>query len=191
MTDELTLRLPRLLLRDFREDDLDAVHGYASDPEVVRYVPWGPNRLDDTRAFLREAAARRAESPRQRFMLAIVLGSEDRLIGGCGLHIAEPEHAGAFIGYVLNRRDWGHGYAAETARGLLALGFEQLGLHRIWAVCDPANTASARVLEKIGMRREAHLREHRWEKGRWADEWLYAILEREWHRGRGDTMNAS
>jgi len=73
-------------------------------------------------------------------------------------------------------------YATEAARALLTFGFGQLRLHRIFATCDPANTASARVLEKIGMQREGLLREHEWVKGRWRDSFLYAILDHEWKK---------
>lgn len=184
MTEGIVLATPRLRLREYTDDDFPAVHAYASDAEVTRYMRWGPNSEEDTRAFLRLGAAQRGERPRRHFDLAITLAADGRLVGGGGLHVAEPEHRGAFMGYVLHRDHWGRGYASEAARAMLAFGFERLGLHRIWAVCDPANTISARVLEKIGMRREGHLREHRWEKGRWVDELLYAVLADEWARAR-------
>jgi RimJ/RimL family protein N-acetyltransferase len=170
--------LPRLLLRELEGGDWEAVHAYAVDDAVVRYMPWGPNTPTQTRDFLRLAAEHRRERPRHHYDLAVVLAG--RLIGACGLHVSAPELDEAFIGYALSRPFWGHGYATETARGLLALGFEKLGLHRIFAVCDPANVASARVLEKAGMRREGHLREHRWQKGQWCDSLLFAMLRREW-----------
>jgi RimJ/RimL family protein N-acetyltransferase len=62
---------------------------------------------------------------------------------------------------------------------VLHFGFRQLDLHRIYATCRPANVASQRVLEKVGMHREGHLRRHRWMKGRWQDSYLYAILKDE------------
>lgn len=85
-------------------------------------------------------------------------------------------------GYCLNRNFWGKGYATETAKVLLRFGFDQLNLHRIFATCDPANIASAHVLEKIGMQLEGHLREHKWAKGKWCDSLLYAILDYEWKK---------
>ena len=85
-------------------------------------------------------------------------------------------------GYCLNRDYWGHGYATEAAQAVISFGFEQLGLHRIFAICDPCNVASWRVLARAGMRREGHLLEDRWQKGQWRDSYLYAILEREWER---------
>ena len=83
------------------------------------------------------------------------------------------------ICYELDPRYWGCGYATEAARALLAFGFKELGLHRIWARCIAENVAS-RVLEKISIRQEGRLREKEWMKGRWWDTLLYTILEHEW-----------
>lgn len=175
-----TLGTERLSLREFEESDLQAVHEYASDPKVVRYMGWGPNTEKDTREFLQRAFEQRQKQPRSGYGLAVILKAESRLIGSGGIHIANPDHKEAELGYCFNRYFWGQGYATEAARAFVAFGFEELGLHRIYATCDPANVASARVMEKIGMQREGHLREHRWMKGRWRDSYLYAILEQEW-----------
>jgi RimJ/RimL family protein N-acetyltransferase len=176
----IDLRLPRLRLREWREDDWPQAHEYASDPEVVRYMDWGPNIEEETRAFIRGAVEARQASPRMHYDLAVALAGSDRVIGGCRLWIESTEHRDASIGYSLARAHWGQGYASELARGLLAFGFETLGLHRIWAIVEPENAASARVLEKAGMQREGRLRDHRHAKGRWRDSLLYAILAPEW-----------
>jgi RimJ/RimL family protein N-acetyltransferase len=179
MTD-VDLRLPRLRLREWREEDWPQAHVYASDPEVVRYLDWGPNTEEETRAFIRETMQARQASPRTRHDLAVALAENDRVIGGCRLWIESLQHRDGSIGYSLARAHWGQGYASELARGLLAFGFETLGLHRIWAIVEPDNLASAHVLEKAGMRREGHLRDHRHAKGRWRDSLLYASLAPEW-----------
>jgi len=175
-----SLETDRLTLREFKERDWQAVHAYASDPEVVRHVEWGPNTEEDTRAFIQRALAQQQEQPRSNYGFAVVLKKQDLLIGACGIRISNPDQREGWIGYVFNRRFWGQGYATEAARALVAFGFDQLDLHRIFATCDPANVASARVLEKTGMRCEGHLREHKWQKGRWRDSLLYAILDHEW-----------
>ncbi|MDI6856799.1 MAG: GNAT family protein [Dehalococcoidia bacterium] len=174
----LSLPTPRLVLRDFEESDFAAVHRYGSDPEVARLVPWGPNHRRDTRRFLRQAIAARGREPRKRYDLAIVLKPDGVLIGGCGIQVL-PDSQGE-IGYAVARDFWGRGYATEAAYRLLAFGFRGLDLHRIFATCDVENVASWQVLEKLGMRREGHLREDRLQKGRWRDSYLYAILEQEW-----------
>jgi len=178
----MTLTTDRLILRPYRESDFEAVHEYGSDPEVVRYTSFGPNTEEDTRSFLRRALEAAQEEPRLDYGFAIILQAENRLIGGCGLHRSGTHPRIAELGYVLHRNYWGRGYATEAARALLAFGFEELSLHRIFARCDPANVASARIMEKIGMQREGHLREAEWHKERWWDLLLYAILDYEWKR---------
>jgi ribosomal-protein-alanine N-acetyltransferase len=173
------IRTERLVLRDFEEADWKSVHDYASDLEVVRYVDWGPNTIEETKSFIQRAIAHQHEQPRRNYDLAVALKSQKLIIGGCGIHVSNPDNREGWIGYVLNRNFWGQGYATETAKALLKFGFEQLNLHRIFATCDPANIASARVLEKIGMKREGRLREHRWAKEKWRDSLLYAILDYE------------
>jgi len=177
---ELTLTTHRLILREFREDDWVAVHEYASDPAVVRYMPWGPNREEDTQVFIQRALALQSEDPRTGYEFAVTLRPDGELIGGCGLHAMSFEHRSSFLGYCFRREAWGRGYATEAAAALLAFGFERLGLHRMSATCDTENAASARVLEKVGMRREGHFRDDTLVRGRWRDSYLYAVLAGEW-----------
>ncbi|MEM3699816.1 MAG: GNAT family N-acetyltransferase [Candidatus Bathyarchaeia archaeon] len=132
----VVIETERLRLRDFEEADWEAVHEYASDPEVVRYIDWGPNTLADTQNFIKRALARQKEQPRRGYDLAVVLKAQNRIIGGCGIHISNPENREGWIGYVLNRKFWGKGYATETAKALLKFSFEKLNLHRIFATCD-------------------------------------------------------
>jgi RimJ/RimL family protein N-acetyltransferase len=170
----------RLKMRDFTEEDWMSVHEYASDPEVTRYVDWGPNSEEDTTNFLKRALESQLSIPRESYELAVVLKKENILIGGGRISVSDPRRREGFIGYVLNRKYWGRGYATELAEALLAFGFKELGLHRIYATCDIDNTASAHVMEKIGMQREACLREYRLQGNSWCDQLIYAILDHEW-----------
>jgi ribosomal-protein-alanine N-acetyltransferase len=179
----IALLTERLLLRDFVEADWRAVHLYGSDPDVVRFMPWGPNSEEDTKAFVARALSAQADSPRTKHELAVVLREEGRLIGGCGIRVSGPADRRADMGYCLHSGFWGKGYATEVAEALLAFGFDRLALHRIIATCDVGNAASARVLEKVGMRREAYFREDSWIRGVWRDSYLYAVLEDEWRTG--------
>jgi len=184
----LTLTTERLALREFTEGDWQAVHEYASDPEVVRYMDWGPNTEKETRDFIRRAMTSRREKPRRDYEFAVILKKEDRLIDACGIHLLDPRHQEVSIGYCFNRNQWRKGYATEAARRILAFGFDELQLHRIFAACDPQNKGSVRVLEKAGMRREGRLREDKWVKGRWRDSFLYAILDDEWKTGKANRL---
>jgi RimJ/RimL family protein N-acetyltransferase len=179
-TQKCIVQIARLVLREFEAADWVAVHEYGSDPQVVRFMDWGPNTEEETLRFIQKSIGYQMEKPRIHYSLAVVVRDKSRLIGGCGVYVSNIDSREGWIGYCLNRQFWGQGYATETARALLEFGFNNLNLHRIFATCDPANIASAHILEKIGMQYEGHLRENVYCKGGWHDELLYAILEEEW-----------
>ena len=170
----------RLLLRALRADDENDIHAFASDPGVVRLMIWGPSTPDLTREFLDRALQAQAQWPRPEVVLAIELKSERRLIGSIGLRMKDEANRNADIGYVLNRKYWGHGYITESACAILEVAFKQLKLHRVWATCDTRNRSSYRVMERLGMRREGLFVKDAIEKGEWRDTYLYAILAEEW-----------
>ncbi|MEH2073601.1 MAG: GNAT family N-acetyltransferase [Nostoc sp.] len=176
----MILETHRLLMRDFVEADWQAVFAYQSDPLYLRYSYWMHRTEKDVCEFIQMFIGEQKEQPRTKFQLAVVLKEENRLIGNCGIRVNDSELREANIGYELNTQFWGQGYATEAARAILKFGFEELVMHRIWSWCVAENVASVRVLEKIGMRREGHLLEKELIKGRWCDNFLYAILDREW-----------
>lgn len=177
----MQLLTQRLLLRPFAPEDFEAVHSYASCYDNVRYMLFGPNTEQDTRAFLQHAIDWWNETPQRAYEFAVVLRDTGRLIGGCGLTV---QGTTGVLGWILHRDHWKQGYGAELGRALLRFGFDEHGLHRITATCDADNYGSYRVMERIGMRREGLFRQSR--PGRacdpfsWADEFLYAILREEW-----------
>lgn len=175
----VVLRTERLLLREFAEDDWPALHAVESRPEIARYQSFAARTEDESRACVLGALADATENPRRTWDLAVVLAENGRLVGRCGFGL-DDDRAQAMLWYTLHPDAWGRGYATEAARALVDYGFRELGLHRVWADCDPANAASWRVLERIGMRREGHVREHAFVKGEWVDSLIYAILAREW-----------
>lgn len=176
----MMLTSARLVLREFEGGDWADVLAYQSDPLYLRYTPWTYRTEEDVRNFVRIFTNWRDEQPRWKFQFAIMLRGEGRLIGNCGIRVHAPRQRQADIGYELDSRYWRKGYATEAAWTLLAFGFEELGLHRIWAQCVGENTASAHVLEKIGMRLEGRMREDEWFRNRWWDSLVFAILEYEW-----------
>jgi RimJ/RimL family protein N-acetyltransferase len=171
----------RLVLREYKADNWPAVLAYQSDPRYLRYYPWSERDAEAVREFVAWCVARQAEAPRNVFQLAITLpATGGRLLGSCGVRVNDRARREGNIGYELDPEYWGNGYATEAARAMLRYGFEQLGLHRIWAQGNADNTASAHLLEKLGMRREAHFRECDHFKGRWWDSFIYAMLDHEW-----------
>lgn len=180
----MRLTTPRLLLREFVEEDWKAVQAYQSDPLYLRYYAWEQPTQAEARAFVGRFVAQQQEQPRTKFQFAIILSEvhsgEGRLIGNCGLRATDAAAREGDIGYELDSRFWGRGYATEAACEMLRFGFEEHKLHRIGAGCVADNAGSARVLKKIGMQCEGHLREKAYFKGRWWDSLLYGILEHEW-----------
>jgi RimJ/RimL family protein N-acetyltransferase len=174
------LESERLLLREFSLSDWPAVHAYTSDPAVVQYMPFGPTTETETREHLSQCLATAAEHPRRIYELAVVLRAENHLIGTATLALDPQDRRYAAFSYLLHRQYWGQGYATEAMRTLFNFGFRVLQLHRLEDTCDTRNRASARVMEKLGMRREGHLRESFWKDGEWYDEYIYGILAREW-----------
>jgi [ribosomal protein S5]-alanine N-acetyltransferase len=170
----------RLVLREFEEADFTSTNIYERDPEVVRYQSHGVRSPAESRDYIRAVIEESRKSPRHLFDLAVTLREDGRLIGRCGMRMTAPEIREAALWYVLHPAFWRRGYITEAARALVGFGFEDLDVHRFFIDCDPQNIGSARVAQKLGMRREAHFVENAWLKGEWRDSLIYAILEREW-----------
>jgi len=162
-------------------DDLDAVHAYASREDVCRYLYGEPRSHDQAREWV-EMTAQRTSICEEGDVLGfgVVVAATRELVGDLVLKWVSQTHAQGEIGYVVHPEHAGHGYATEASAALLGIGFGDLGLHRIVGRLDARNTASARVLEKLGMRREAHLVQNEFVKGEWCDEAIYALLADEW-----------
>jgi RimJ/RimL family protein N-acetyltransferase len=175
----------RLILRPYEPGDFDALLAIESRADVNRYLYSEPRSPDEVRDILERKLAETAlRDEGDTLAVAAVLRATGATIGGCILHWASREHGLGEVGFVLHPDHHGHGYAAEAARPLIDFGFAVVGLHRIIGRLEARNVASARVLEKLGMRREALLIENEWVKGEWQSELDYAILEREWRAQR-------
>ncbi len=170
----------RLLLREFVADDWTAVHTYQSDPLYLRYYAWNERTETDVQEFVQMFLDYQQEQPRTKFQLAVILRSENKLIGNCGIRVNDLEQREANIGYELDSRYWGQGYATEAARAILQFGFSGLGMRRIWAECIADNIKSGRVLEKLGMRLETRVLAKERIKGVWRDNLIYALTANEW-----------
>ncbi|WP_211192663.1 GNAT family N-acetyltransferase [Actinoplanes sp. TBRC 11911] len=170
----------RLHLRPLRDGDETDLLDYRGRDDVNRYLESDPLTADAAPAFVAERTAlTHLTRDGDRILLGVEL--DGRLIGDVRLKSSGTlaDRQGE-IGWVFHPGYAGHGYATEAARALVRLGFDELKLHRIWAQLDPRNTASARVCERLGMRREGVLREESWFKGEWADLAVYALLASEW-----------
>ena len=178
---EYPLRTQRLLLRPYAHGDVDGLYAYQQLPEVHRHLYTEPRTRAEVEAIVAERAGLAVLTETDKAITLVAeLAQTGELVGDCMLFWRSQEHEQGEVGYVFNPAYHGRGYATEAVGALLRLGFEGLGLHRIAGHLDARNTASARVLERAGLRREAHLVENEFVKGEWADELIYGILRREW-----------
>jgi len=184
MLDNVRLETPRLVLREITLEDADAIHAYAANPDVVRYMVWGPNTLEQTRKFCAERVATRRDPNRTSYELAINVKPGTVTVGAIGLRIKSVENREAELGYVLHPVYWGKGYVTEAAQCMLEFGFEQLKMHRIYAFAAPDNAASLRVLARLQLIREGTLRENVRVKQGYRDSVLCAILSDDWRNAK-------
>lgn len=175
------LESSRLILRPFDTRDIEPFALYRSDPGVARYQTWET-------PFTREQAARFVAGlqqvepgrPGEWFQVALELKATCELTGDCAFQVLAEDPRQAEIGFTLAPGFQGQGYGTEAVSHLLGYLFQEFNLHRVRANCDPRNTASARLLKRVGMRHEGRFIESYWLKGEWVSEDWYAILRREY-----------
>lgn len=168
------LQTPRLLLRPLEEGDAEDLFAYASDPAVTEYLQWPRHQsLATTRAFL--GRMMRAAAEDRPHPWALVLPETGRMIGTCGFNNLRPAELAAEIGFVLAADLWGRGLMTEAVRTVIAESFARTDLAAIEALCDPANTASARVLTKVGMTRRRSIPRQPLGVGPIRTMWMYII----------------
>ncbi|RFA23474.1 GNAT family N-acetyltransferase [Subtercola boreus] len=183
MTSFPSVRTERLLLRPLRADDAEAINSYQSLPEVVQYMFWEVRTLAETREHLEKRLLTTAlENDGDVLVVGVELAGPEhpaRLIGEITLFLHSVANGQAEIGWAFHPDFQGHGFASEAASGMLDWAFAELDVHRIEAHLDPHNAASAAVCLRLGMQRDALLRENLLFKGAWGDTAVYGILRHE------------
>ena len=177
MNANLLLSTARLTLRLLREDDAEALFAIYSDPVVMRYwasPPW--KSIEEARDLI----ARDQLPGREYLRLGLERREDGRLIGQCSLFNLNQQCQRAELGYSLAQSAWGGGYAQEAVSAVLTHAFGKLNLNRVEADIDPRNTASAKLLERLGFTREGLLRERWIVDGEASDTAWYGLLARNW-----------
>jgi RimJ/RimL family protein N-acetyltransferase len=180
-----TIATPRLILRRYTHADIPDILAFAAHPSVSRATPEIKATEAGVKHYIDQQNACQPFEMGKCFDLAIELKEEKRVIGL--VSAVRREHEQMEIGYALAVEYRGQGLATEAAEALVAYGFDILKLHRISARTGKHNTRSWRLMERIGMHREAHLRESHQVNGEWDDEFIYAILAGEWKETRGES----
>jgi ribosomal-protein-alanine N-acetyltransferase len=176
-------------LRSLDPGDIDAVHALISRMDVVRHMLLPLCSREESEKFLRDSLLESPSDPWRSIVRAVSDSLRGDLVGLCGVVILRGAEEGE-IWYLVAPESWGKGIATEAAKRLLDFGFGELGLHRIWATCLPENPASARVLEKVGMRKEGFLVKNLKIHGVWKSSFLYAMLAEEWRRAESGRVVA-
>ncbi len=166
-------------MRGFTNDDIEPFVSYRADPEVARYQSWSDYTLEQGRSFVASLQGSDPGVPGEWSQFALEARSTGTLVGDLALRVDEEEPRQAEVGFTLGRAHQGEGLATEALSGFLDWLFPTFGLHRIIAVTDALNAPAARLLERVGMRQEAHFIDNIFFKGAWGSEFLYAVLEEE------------
>ncbi|MET8233268.1 GNAT family N-acetyltransferase [Micromonospora sp. NPDC005298] len=182
------IRTRRLTLRPFTVDDLDDVYAYQSRPDVVRWMLGAePRTREQSRVSVLAMAgedALRAEGE----CLTVAVVRDGGVIGAVEVVWRSARDRTAEIGYVFHPAHGGRGLATEAVAAMVGWGFDEVGLHRVFGRCHARNEASARLMARVGMRREAHHVQSYLFDGEWADQLVFAVLASEWRartaRGR-------
>ena len=168
----------RLRLRPLHEDDLVHIQRYGVIEEFYRYLPIDRQTADDIEVFLKARLADQEDGKQDRLTLAIEPFDVGHIIGTVRLEVQDRNHKQDDIGYAMNLEYHGKGYMSEAVNRVLETAFCEFGLHRVWATVDTENERSCKLLERVGMTREGHLRHDMFIRGEWRDSFLYSILAR-------------
>ncbi|MFI2379089.1 GNAT family N-acetyltransferase [Streptomyces sp. NPDC018964] len=172
----------RLDLRELTLDDVDAVLAVYGSTEATEHLSFTPRTRDQVEQIVARSMTSATTTPRTEYALAVVERNTAEVIGFGRLAADPHQQRGATMGFALRPDAWGAGYGVETVRLLLGVGFDDLGLHRVWGARSPLNEASARTMAAAGMVEEGTIREHVLKAGKWRDSVVHAILEREWRQ---------
>lgn len=172
------LESERIGLREFRLDDLDAVHGIVGDDRVTWFLSFDSRSREQAEDMLAGILERAQKDPRTEFYLAITPTGTDELIGFARLALGGVK--AAKLGYAVAHEHQGKGYATDAVITMLRFAFGSLALHRVTAAIGPDNPASMAVIQRTGFTQEGVLRDHVHTNGVWRDSVLFSVLAHEW-----------
>jgi RimJ/RimL family protein N-acetyltransferase len=176
----LPIATERLILRKYRYTDIPDIVAYSSHPSIAEEVNWKPTRTSVKKYIKKQECVYPEDDPKW-LDLAMELKAEHIVMGTIGIGIISRDHRQGIVGWGVGIDYRCQGYATEAACAIITFGFTHMHLHKIIARSDALNVASWKLMEKIGMKREAHFRHHRFQKGEWRDKFEYAILKEEWN----------
>jgi len=175
----MNLETNRLILRPINLGDKNEIFKYRSNTETNKYQGWIPQTIDDVETFIRKIS-QQINEPETWFQYVIIEKETQKIIGDLGIHFLDSENKQVEIGCTLNKDFQNKGYATESVKRAIDYLFKELNKHRIITSIDPENKNSIRLVERIGFRKEAHFVESLWINGKWVDDLIYALIEKDW-----------
>ena len=173
------LETERLRIRPITPEDKYEIFGYRRDKETNQYQGWIPETIEEVEAFIGKVSTQ-INVPGTWFQLVMIEKETQKIVGDIGIHFIDSENQQAEIGCTINKEYQNRGFATESVKAVIDYLFNPLKKHRIIASIDPDNKNSIRLVERIGFRKEAHFIQSVWINGKWADDLIYALLEKEW-----------
>jgi len=177
----MKLTTERLILRPVRQSDKVAIFEYRSDTEANQYQGFIPKTIAEVEKFI-EQTSTVINQPETWFQFVIIEKETNKIIGDTGIHFLDKENKQVEIGCTLHVHYQGKGYATEALQTIIDYLFFTLHKHRIITSIDPANKSSIKLVERLGFRKEAHFVESLFINGKWTDDLVYALLEKEWKK---------
>jgi RimJ/RimL family protein N-acetyltransferase len=175
----MELETKRLIIRPISLDDKSDIFEYRSDTETNKYQGWIPKNIDDVDSFIGKIS-KQINEPETWFQFVLIKKETQKIIGDLGIHFFDSENKQVEIGCTLNKDFQNKGCATESVKRIIDYLFNELNKHRIITSVDPDNINSTRLVERIGFRKEAHFVESLWVNGKWVDDVIYALIEKDW-----------
>jgi len=178
--DNVLFTTPRLKIRNLKEADLEAFHLYRSNPEITKYQGFDTFTKEQAKAFIEEHKIKLLIRPGEWVQFGIENINSQQLVGDCAIYLHQSDSRIAETGITISHLHQRKGYAKETMLGLMNFLFQEKGIHRIVETVDAENQASIQLLKSLSFRKEGHFLENIFFKGKWASEYLFAMLKKEW-----------
>lgn len=175
----MKLETKRLIIRPIKIDDKIEIFEYRSDAKTNKYQGWIPKTIDEVETFIGKVS-KQINEPETWFQFVIIEKETQNIIGDLGVHFFDNENKQAEIGCTLNKNIQNKGYATESVKKAIDYLFKDLNKHRIITSIDPDNKNAIRLVERIGFRKEAHFIESLLINGKWVDDMIYALIEKDW-----------
>jgi len=182
---ELRLEARTIYLRRMRAADAATLFAYRALDDVSRYQDWMPESADEADDLAEKQAELEPGKPGTWFQFIICRTEDDLMVGDCGTTFPTAEHDSPELGIALHPDHRRRGYATVATQLMLEFLFGELGVHRVIANTDPRNLSAIAVLQRLGLRQEAHHRGSHWQRGEWVDALIFAMLKEEWDRQQG------